>query len=388
MDWTDIPDSGPGEANATRYTVTGLDNAVEYSFELRARDAGAGKSDAATVRVTPTGPPRILSVEVTSVPGLDGDTYGAGEEVDISVTFDQPVVVEGAPQLALDVGGSRLAEYHEGNGSKTLVFVYVVTESDRDTDGVSVGEDALRLNGGRIGNGAGDDAELDHEGLGQQSGHMVDGGRRAGVHDHGEFTHSHSHSRQQYPEHTHEGHEHPDEANGHKRRPGTHVHHAQEDLNAEISGGPDVRTHDGVEHIHRCFDLKPSCNQGDDYSRAGRRAGAADRGDPFPRALRAGPPLRLAGVLRGRRVRRDGVGGGRGGGARRGPHAGLRGEPGAGGGVRGAGGLRDGGRHGDRGRGLPGRRRACWRSRPGRRAGRCRCGCRRTGRGTARNCSN
>ena len=273
VDWTDIPDSGPGEANATRYTVTGLDNAVEYSFELRARDAGAGKSDAATVRVTPTGPPRILSVEVTSGPGLDGDTYGAGEEVDISVTFDQPVEVSGAPQLALNVGGSRLAEYHEGNGSKTLVFVYVVTESDRDTDGVSVGEDALRLNGGRIGNGAGDDAELDHEGLGQQSGHMVDGGRRAGVHDHGEFTHSHSHSRQQYPEHTHEGHEHPDEANGHKRRPGTHVHHAQEDLNAEISGGPEVRTHDGVEHIHRCFDLKPSCNQGDLYSERGDELG-------------------------------------------------------------------------------------------------------------------
>ena len=78
VDWTDIPESGPGEANGSRYTVTGLDNAVEYTFELRARDAGAGKSDAATVRVTPTGPPRILSVEVTSGPGLDGDTYGAG----------------------------------------------------------------------------------------------------------------------------------------------------------------------------------------------------------------------------------------------------------------------------------------------------------------------
>ena len=272
-DWTDIPDSGPGEANGSRYTVTGLDNAVEYTFELRARDAGAGKSDAATVGVTPTGPPRILSVEVTSGPGLDGDTYGAGEEVDISVTFDQPVVVEGFPQLALNVGGSRLAVYHEGSDSKTLVFVYVVTESDRDTDGVSVGEDALRLNGGRIGNGAGDDAELDHEGLGQQSGHMVDGGRRAGVHDHGEFTHSHSHSRQQYPEHTHESHEHPDDASGHKRRPGTHVHHAQEDLNAEISGGPDLRRHDNVEHTHLCYDLKLSCNQGDLYSERGDELG-------------------------------------------------------------------------------------------------------------------
>ena len=97
---------------------------------------------------------------MTSGPGLDdGTTYGAGEEV------------EGDPELALDVGGPRLAEYHSGDGSKTLVFVYVVTESDQDANGVSVGDDALRLNGGRIGNGAGDDAELAHDGPGQQSGH-------------------------------------------------------------------------------------------------------------------------------------------------------------------------------------------------------------------------
>ena len=275
VDWTDIPDSGPGEANRSRYTVTGLDNAVEYSFELRARDAGAGRSDAATVRVKPTGPPRIIVVAVTSGPGLDnGTTYGAGEEVEISVTFDQPVEVEGAPELALDVGGPRLAEYHSGGGSETLVFVYVVTESDRDANGVSVGDDALRLDGNDgIGNGAGDGAELAHGGPGEQSGHMVDGARRAGVHTHAGFTHSHSHSRERYPEHTHEGHEHPDKANDHQRRPGTHVHHAQEDPNASIDGGPDVRTHDRVEHIHRCFDLKPSCNQGDHYSERGDELG-------------------------------------------------------------------------------------------------------------------
>ena len=273
--WTDIPDSGPGGANATRYTVTDLANAVEHTFELRARDAGAGKSDAATVRVEPTGPPRITGVAVTSGPGLDnGTTYGAGEEIRIAVTFDQPVEVEGDPELALDAGGPRLAEYHSGEGTETLVFVYVVTASDDDDDGVSVGDDALRLDGDDvIRNGAGDGAELAHDEVGAQPGHRVDGARRAGVHTHAEFTHSHAHSREQYPEHTHEGHEHPDEANDHKRRPGTHVHHAQEDPNAEISGGPDVRKHDGVEHIHRCFDLKPSCNQGDDYSGRGDELG-------------------------------------------------------------------------------------------------------------------
>ena len=255
--------------------MTGLANAVEHTFELRARDAGAGKSDPATVAVTPAGPPRIVSVEVTSGPGLDnGTTYGVGEEIRISVTFDQPVEVEGDPELALDAGGERLAEYDSGGGSETLVFVYVVQADDRDADGVSVGDDALRLDGDDgIGNGAGDGAELAHDGPGAQPGHRVDGARRAGVHTHAEFTHGHSvfnngkgFYTEEYPSHTHEGHEHPDKANDHRRRPGTHVHHAQEDPNASVSGGPDVRRHDGVDHIHRCFDVNPRCNKGDAFT--------------------------------------------------------------------------------------------------------------------------
>ena len=242
-DWTDIPDSGPGGANGSRYTVTGLANAVEHTFELRARDAGAGKSDPATVTVEPTGPPRILSVAVTSGPGLDnGTTYGVGEEIRISVTFDQRVEVEGDPELALDVGGPRLAEYDSGGGSETLVFVYVVRASDDDEDGVSVGDDALRLDGDDvIRNGAGDGAELAHDEVGAQSGHRVDGGRRAGVHTHAEFTHSHAHSRERYPEHTHEGHEHPDKANDHVRAGPGRTCTTRRRTRMRLSGGPDVR---------------------------------------------------------------------------------------------------------------------------------------------------
>ena len=275
--WTDIPDSGPGEANGSRYTVTDLANAVEHTFELRARDAGAGKSDPATVKVTPAGPPRIVSVEVTSGPALDNETtYGAGEEVEISVTFDQPVEVEGDPQLALDVGGPRLAEYHSGGGSETLVFVYVVRASDDDDDGVSVGDDALRLDGNdRIDNGAGDDAELAHDGPGAQPGHRVDGARRAGVHTHAAFTHSHAHFRERYSEHMHDGHEHPDKANDHSSgmRPGQHVHHEQAQPHPAVFLGPDLRGHGNVVHTHLCYDLKPSCNQGDDYAERGDELG-------------------------------------------------------------------------------------------------------------------
>ena len=123
-DWTDIPDSGPGEANATRYTVTGLDNAVEYTFELRARDAGAGKSDAATVGVTPTGPPRIIGVAVTSGPGLDNGDHLRREDEEVRHLGDLRPAGGGRraiPQLDARRGQreSRLAEYHSRPATAT-----------------------------------------------------------------------------------------------------------------------------------------------------------------------------------------------------------------------------------------------------------------------------
>ena len=275
-DWTAIPDSGPGEANASRYPVPGLANGRAHVFELRAvGDEGEGA--AATVTVTPAGPPRIVSVAVVSGPGLDGDTYGEGEEIRISVTFDQRVAVEGDPELALEVGGeSRLAQYDSGSDTDTLVFVYVVQASDDDGDGIEVGDDALRLDSGdEIDNGEGDLAELAHDGTGAQPGHKVDGGRRAGVHTHQAFTHSHARSGELYPEHAHEGHEHPDKANGHPSgmRPGQHVHHEQEQPHPSVNSGPDLRTHGGVVHTHLCYDLEPSCDQGDDFKYRGDELG-------------------------------------------------------------------------------------------------------------------
>ena len=168
--WTRIPDSGPGEANARGFTVTELRNGREHVFELRAGGPD-GKSEAATVKATPEDPPRIASVAVTSGPGLEADTYGAGEGIRITVTFDQPVLVEGDPEFRLRVGGeSRVAEYESGSGTEELVFVYRVRPGDSDGDGISIGTRALRLDGDdSIGNAAGEAAELDHDELGTQA---------------------------------------------------------------------------------------------------------------------------------------------------------------------------------------------------------------------------
>ena len=64
--WANIPDSGPTEANANSYTVTGLSNGAEYSFGIRAvNSVGTGLenfSDSVIPGTIPTAP-RNLSAE-------------------------------------------------------------------------------------------------------------------------------------------------------------------------------------------------------------------------------------------------------------------------------------------------------------------------------------
>ena len=48
--YTDIPESGPGETNARSYTVTGLTNGLEYVFHMRAvNEHGGGLPEEVTV---------------------------------------------------------------------------------------------------------------------------------------------------------------------------------------------------------------------------------------------------------------------------------------------------------------------------------------------------
>ena len=108
-------------------------------------------------------PPMVSTMGLNSAP-RSNDTYELGEEIRVIVWYDENVTVTGQPTLALAIG-SRIREaafygaapFQQG----ALFFGYRVQATDVDTNGLSIGADALRLNGSHIRDDSGNDVPTD-----------------------------------------------------------------------------------------------------------------------------------------------------------------------------------------------------------------------------------
>ena len=171
-------------------TITGLTADTSYQARVRTTNdellsdwsdaSDAVKTNAAAVA------PTISAVAVTSTPVLETDTYGAGETIEVSVTFDEAVNATSDTDFVLSVAGAKRAPLVRGSGTATLVFGYTVVPGDEDDNGIWIGDQDRTLVGNRDGdpqNGTitsvatSTAADLTHAELGQQSGHKVDGSR-------------------------------------------------------------------------------------------------------------------------------------------------------------------------------------------------------------------
>ena len=155
---------------------------------------------ACTVTIIDDDAPWVTSVEISSkpVPGErrpsgwtskpnDRDTYRAGESIDVTVTFDGDVEVDGTPTISLYMGGGdgawRGASYHSGSGSRQLIYRYQVQPTDRDDDGISVSAAAVLqdrsprngFSGGIYARGTDAPVYFTHGGISDASDHKVDG---------------------------------------------------------------------------------------------------------------------------------------------------------------------------------------------------------------------
>ena len=119
--------------------------------------------------------PAINGIAITSTP-TSNNTYKTGDKVQVRVAFTENMVVTDTPQLALQIGtATKNANYASGSGTAALVFEYTVAAGDTDADGISIGADALTLNGGTIKDTTGSAAVLTHTAVSDNSSHQVDG---------------------------------------------------------------------------------------------------------------------------------------------------------------------------------------------------------------------
>ena len=186
-DWID----GPENQTVPSASIGSLEAGTAYRVQVRATNAEGdsvwSNSGPGSTNTTATTAPEIVTggVQVTSTPAT-GDTYGLGETIAITVTFDKAVTVDtsgGTPRIRIQfrvdgvLNQNRWAEYSSGSGGTALVFTYTVQAGDMDTDGIRLPANFLRLQSGTISDATDTtvDATLTYTQPGPQSGHKVDG---------------------------------------------------------------------------------------------------------------------------------------------------------------------------------------------------------------------
>ena len=135
--------------------------------------------------------PHVTKIEMVSAPAR-GDTYGLGETIEFSATFNNPVDVDGYVVMGFWMGGQwRGGLYQRGSGTDTLVFAYTVQPEDLDDDGIKVHDGYIHQDGRRHGFGGSGDIFIRsmpeiqgvdgfpvnklYRGIPDQPGHKVDG---------------------------------------------------------------------------------------------------------------------------------------------------------------------------------------------------------------------
>ena len=123
--------------------------------------------------------PTVSNVAITSATGRQNNFVNATDNVSVTATFSEVVNVNtdnGTPTLTLVVGSdNRTATYTSGDNSTALVFRYTIQSGDNDTNGISIGANALDDNSSTIRDRAGNIAtDFTHSAVDNNSSYKVD----------------------------------------------------------------------------------------------------------------------------------------------------------------------------------------------------------------------
>ncbi len=151
--------SGSGTTSLTfQYTVASGDEDTDGISWQSPIDLAGGSitdlfGDAAPVVFTDDTDPAVtvdgIRPTITSVTGPAAGTYDAPQTLDFTVTFSEPIDIQGTPRIAVAIGSeARTATLASFTGD-TATFSYTLLPSDTDADGLSLTA-SVELNGGQI----------------------------------------------------------------------------------------------------------------------------------------------------------------------------------------------------------------------------------------------
>ncbi|MDB6040303.1 MAG: S-layer domain protein, partial [Verrucomicrobiales bacterium] len=159
--------SGSGGADNAFFNISGsslrANNAAllaagSYSIRIQTDDGNGGTYQKVfTVLVVDDIAPTVVGVTSSAA----NAAYKSGDVINIQISFSEPVVVTGTPQLGLETGVTdQTIDYVSGSGSDTLTFRYTVQSGDSTADLDYASTSALTLNGGTIQDAAANGAAL------------------------------------------------------------------------------------------------------------------------------------------------------------------------------------------------------------------------------------
>jgi len=162
---------------------TSSDDSSSDSGSTDNSDSDSGSGSSATLNISSfvidTTFPTVSSVAITDAEGIQNNLLNAGDNVSVTATFSEVVIVDNSssnPTITLAVGSdNRTATYTSGDNSTALVFRYTIQSGDTDTNGISIGANALDNNSSTISDLAGNIAtDFTHSAVDNNSSVKVD----------------------------------------------------------------------------------------------------------------------------------------------------------------------------------------------------------------------
>ena len=174
-------------ATSSTYTLAAADQGKRVKVKVGFKD-DAGNFEERTSDAYPTSGtigaaadttgPAVSTVAVSSTaPSGQGGFYKAGDDIAVTVTFNEAIVVTGTPALEITVGTAAKSASCAAHATENtrLVCTYRVASGDADGDGIAIAANKLTLpSSATIKDAANNDATRTYSAVAAQSAHKVD----------------------------------------------------------------------------------------------------------------------------------------------------------------------------------------------------------------------